>query len=218
MIKKCIKCLVNKSLDQFYKGYNSCKDCLNYIRRSKYKMSSCRQCNIDFRPEVKGRYKFCTEMCRFMNKIRKENNGCWIWQGGIHKDGYGDFVPEGGRSGLAHRASFRLFKGPIKENMLILHSCHKPACVNPDHLREGSDAENMQDKSIVLKGRIRKGQRCHNSKLLKHHKSKIEIAQVLQIRKIYETTNRTYASIAESFGLKPISVRNIVKKITWKHI
>ena len=41
--------------------------------------------------------------------------------------------------------------GPIPDGLLVLHSCDNPSCVNPDHLRVGTQAENIQDRDA--KGR-----------------------------------------------------------------
>src|SRR5690606_25979731 len=112
-MKTCTRCHHKKEFTHFYYMRNACKECLNLKRRSLYKMSNCRHCKTDYRPGVEGRYKFCSEMCRFMIKVKKQKNGCWLWQAGISKDGYGQFVHSGLRSGTAHRASYRLFKGPI---------------------------------------------------------------------------------------------------------
>ena len=125
-MKTCTRCHYKKEFSHFYYMRNACKECLNLKRRSLYKMSNCRHCKTAYRPGVEGRYKFCSEMCRFMIKVKKQKNECWIWQAGISKDGYGQFVHSGLRNGLAHRAAYRLFKGPISDGLLVLHSCHIP--------------------------------------------------------------------------------------------
>lgn len=78
--------------------------------------------------------------------------GCWIWKHGKGGDGrpivsrFRDF-PE-----HASRLAYRLFKGPISGH--ILHSCDVKTCVNPEHLIDGTHAQNMQeawDRSPGLK-------------------------------------------------------------------
>lgn len=56
-------------------------------------------------------------------------NGCLIWGGAINKFGYGVVAVQ-----LAHRASYRLFKGEIPDNHNIDHLCSAPACIEPNHL------------------------------------------------------------------------------------
>lgn len=68
---------------------------------------------------------------------------CWIWQRRIGANGYGG-VRIGGKIIEAHRYAFFLTFGywPIP---MCLHSCDMPPCINPNHLREGGQVENMGD-------------------------------------------------------------------------
>lgn len=70
--------------------------------------------------------------------------GCWLWTGHRYSNGYGA-IKVFGKMISTHRFSFELHKGPIPEEMHILHSCDVKHCVNPDHLRLGTHAENMRE-------------------------------------------------------------------------
>lgn len=74
------------------------------------------------------------------------NSGCWLWLGYTNRDGYGKFNV-GGKIDGAHRVSYREYRGQIPPGYLVLHSCDVASCVNPDHLRLGSDVENAADKA-----------------------------------------------------------------------
>lgn len=66
--------------------------------------------------------------------------GCWIWMRSLTGSGYGHCGLD-----LAHRVSYKLYKGSIPEGLFILHSCDVRSCVNPDHLRAGTQQENVKD-------------------------------------------------------------------------
>ncbi|WP_146882389.1 HNH endonuclease signature motif containing protein, partial [Acetobacter nitrogenifigens] len=57
------------------------------------------------------------------------------------KDGDGRFVTLS-----AHRVSYEHFVEVIPEGLSVLHSCDRPACVNPAHLRVGTNQDNIKDK------------------------------------------------------------------------
>ncbi len=44
---------------------------------------------------------------------------------------------------LAHRVSYELHKGPIPDGLFIDHICRTRCCVNPNHLRAVTHAQNM---------------------------------------------------------------------------
>lgn len=163
--KQCRVCLKMKAIYRFRKQRGTCKLCCQVQSRERYKKSICRYCKIEFRPGVEGRYKFCTEKCRFMNKVLIDAaTGCWIWQRHIQSKvgGYGTFVPEGKRSGLAHRASYRLFKGYLQKDKVIAHICDNTICVAPDHLMKITAFENHLDS-------VRKKRQWYQKKLIKEN-------------------------------------------------
>jgi len=89
---------------------------------------------------------------RFMQKVHKAEDGCWLWTAYRMKNGYGLFRTPA-KHELAHRVSYRLFIGALDQRD-VMHSCDIPACVNPEHLGLGTRKENMQDAKRKMRLRV----------------------------------------------------------------
>lgn len=72
--------------------------------------------------------------------------GCLLWTGAITGQGYGNLVSSGRWVG-AHRFAWERENGPIPEGMQVDHTCYVRNCVNVDHLRLASPAQNLANKS-----------------------------------------------------------------------
>lgn len=83
-----------------------------------------------------------------------EETGCWNFKGCKTKTGYGR-IRVNGVHWMAHRYSLSCHLGrPIADGMVVLHLCDNPSCVNPEHLKEGTQKENIED--CIQKGRSTK--------------------------------------------------------------
>ena len=78
---------------------------------------------------------------RFLSKINHTGN-CWEWKGTIDRKGYGVFHLDQKKL-RAHRVSYEIFKGVIKDNLPLDHLCRNRLCVNPDHLEPVTLKENI---------------------------------------------------------------------------
>lgn len=80
-------------------------------------------------------------------------SGCIPWISTKTKKGYGLLQVAGARSRktTAHRIAWVIARGDLDPEMLVLHRCDNPSCVNVDHLFLGSPKENSDD--MVGKGR-----------------------------------------------------------------
>ena len=71
--------------------------------------------------------------------------GCHIWIGACDTTGYGRFRDHNGLLVAANRMAWEIYKGPIPDNLLVLHTCDTPSCVNPRHLFLGNYRDNIKD-------------------------------------------------------------------------
>lgn len=132
-------------------------------------------------------------------------SGCWLWFGTCHRKGYG-VMGFHGKKWKAHRVSWVLHNGEIPANMQVLHKCDTPSCVNPQHLRLGTNVENVRDK--MAKGRQNK---CVGSSV---GTSKLTESQVRAIR----ADPRTYREIAKAFNIHRGTVAKIRCGYCWAHL
>lgn len=80
---------------------------------------------------------------RFWSKVRKTET-CWEWTAGFSSVGYGAFW-DGETMNKAHRLAYELSVGPIGAGKFIDHMCHNRRCVNPEHLRQVTPKQNIEN-------------------------------------------------------------------------
>jgi len=84
-------------------------------------------------------------LARFMAKVARSENGCWLWTGSVNNGGYGMFSVNRFPV-VAHRVALLFFRGvPLggdRKAFQADHLCRVPACVNPDHLEMVTALEN----------------------------------------------------------------------------
>jgi hypothetical protein len=97
---------------------------------------------------------------RFDAKHSTDENGCWLWTGGIAPHGYGIFWFEG-KSVSAHRWSWERANGPVPDGLELDHLCRVRHCVNPEHLEPVTRAENHRRGLSDAAARARQQAKTH---------------------------------------------------------
>lgn len=130
--------------------------------------------------------------------------GCRIWDGQINKPGGYGRIGYRGRQWRAHRLSYTLLWAKIPEGMDLLHSCDNPLCINPQHLRPGTHAENI--KEAYQKGRKSVSQGPNHPRFCLSEKQALEVI---------ESTDPV-AAIAARFGVSKSMIYRLKNGNTWK--
>lgn len=124
---------------------------------------------------------------------------CLIFTGYIAANGYGRVETKAGGVEMAHRVVAARHLGP--SDMIVLHSCDTPTCVEPSHLRYGTHAENARDKAV--RTRAPRGSGNANAVLTEE--------QVRAIR----ADSRPSAAVAADYGCGSRTIRHIRAGRTW---
>lgn len=147
-------------------------------------------------------------MQKLRDRVKVDENGCWIWQGFKDKRGYG-FTRLGNdrKTKSAHRFSYKTFRGEIPEGLCVCHRCDNPSCINPDHFFLGTHKQNSQD--AAQKNRMTHGVRVNTAKLSEQ--------QVLEITRRYAAGERTMVLVSE-FGVSKHAIRRVLNKGNWRQV
>ena len=103
-----------------------------------------------------------------------------------------------------------------------MHSCDNPSCVNPDHLQQGTQLENILDS--INKGRFRKTNinKFDYDKHIedterKNWSEKITKDKANDIKIIYSSGSFTQKEIGKLYGLSTSQISRIIKKESWRN-
>lgn len=132
-----------------------------------------------------------------------ESSGCILFTGHLDVEGYGRIMVNRVKY-RAHRLSYELANGPIPDGYVVSHKCDNPSCINPSHLEVGTQADNIKDK--VTRGRQALGCFVGSSKLTEE--------SVRDIR----SSDLKVSLLAERYGVSTVSIRNILRRKTWRHV
>jgi len=124
---------------------------------------------------------------------------CVRWRGRTFQNEYGKFGALG-CEWLAHRVAYVLHYGAIDDSLLILHACDNKWCINPKHMRQGTQQENIDD--AVNRKRLNPafGEAAGKAKL-----SSIDVSNIVRRYKAGESQTSIHADYPQ-VSQKQISV------------
>ncbi len=151
-------------------------------------------------------------------------NGCVEWDGPRNKGGYG-WELVGRRKWLAHRLAWIDANGrPIPEGMVVCHHCDNPPCVNPEHLFLGTLRDNNQDRHakggyeyMRGAGNVMNRYPERRPRGEQNGFAKLNAAIVLEVRRLH-AEGASLRSLARRFSVDPVTIRMVVRRVTWRHV
>lgn len=124
---------------------------------------------------------------------------CLIWTSSKNHKGYGLFRNDDQRQVPAHQWAYDHFYGDRAPGAHVLHLCDTPLCVNPKHLFQGTNQDNVDDK--MAKGRHGggRGETHGNSKLsyddVRHIRSASDIVSGDMLAELYGVSAGTISQV-----------------------
>jgi hypothetical protein len=158
---------------------------------------------------------------RFWSKVKKSEDGCWIWCAFRDKQGYGIFKVAGKTIG-AHRVAYTLAYGPIPSGLYVCHYCDNPSCVRPDHLWIGTVDDNNNDK--ITKGRQARGMvpfSKHPERRARGERNgsaKLTVEQVQEIRIRYTGARGQQKTLACEYNVSRSLISAITTGRLWRDL
>ena len=141
---------------------------------------------------------------RFQSRVQQSGaEECWKWLGYKDQRGYGIIYDAYGKPVKAHRYAWELEnQRKIPSGQVMRHLCGVPGCVNPRHLRPGTQRENAQD--MVKHGRA--------------HLAKLTEDDVISARHKHYIDGRSIYGLAKEYGITRQGMRHLIRGLTWRHV
>lgn len=125
-------------------------------------------------------------------------SGCIVWLGSVSSEGY----PRYGRKGEPmHKRALEFKLGRRLYYTITRHTCDIRCCINPDHVVEGSYADNTADM-------VRRGRAPHS----------LPLETVRAIRQEYTGKRGEQARLAAKYKVSITTIHAIVNGLTYVEV
>lgn len=138
------------------------------------------------------------------NVLASDSQDCILWQHSKDRKGYGRLYYQG-RTCAAHRVICILRHGVPPKGTEAAHSCGNSSCVNPNHLRWATRAENHRDK------------RAHGTNLAGEANPSAKLTTE-NVEFILAHPELSHADLGRMFGVTLQAVALIRNGTNWKHM
>ena len=127
---------------------------------------------------------------------------CWLYTGKVGSAGY-PLVRYQGKQWLSHRLVYQLYRGQLREGLVVMHICENKRCLNPNHLRQDTQSSNMQQACTTGVWRsgstkVERGDREKVVQMLKEGASRKEVCALLGVSP--STLSRIVRQVKECAG------------------
>jgi hypothetical protein len=143
---------------------------------------------------------------RFWEKVDRLGD-CWLWTSSLHTNGYGLFTL-GGKSRRAHQLAWEWHHERVRpQGMVVMHTCDERRCVRPDHLRLGTQLENIED-------RRQKGRSCRGEG---SPRARLNASAVQDIRRLLDA-GISQSELGRQYGVTSQTISAIALGQAWRHV
>lgn len=143
---------------------------------------------------------------RFIRRVKIPNDiehKCAYWLGPKTGGGHGTMSIDN-KTNYCHQLALTLSGQTLKQSDRVLHSCDNASCVNPNHLRIGTQQENFADakeRNIHLKRHLITAP---------YKMCKLSDKNVEEIKRLYAEGNSTVRGLAFKFNCGKSQISNII--------
>lgn len=177
------------------------------------------------------------EFTIYCQGLPRDHKGCWLWNKAMFSNGYPSVQIDGcSRRGNRVMLEHKLDR-KIKKGYWSLHTCDEKGCLNPDHLYEGTQAQNVYDSKD--RNRFRRGDqhpsrihpdrwsrgdnhysRTHPEKLArgeKHGCAKLNPPKIRTIRKLW-ARGWTTRKLSNRYKVSRRTICRIIYENAWGQV